>query len=160
MTSLLRYCLGFVILAATPAADASLASEGWKELKAVYEVPVKEELKAYARFPVVARTRVNQGIREYQYDLPKPLTGQAVSFSVQGSSDEGAHLRGDLGEMVCQQASCTVRLPDLRLDPQQVEAYLRAQNYNAQEMSARLEVAHVFATSDPAGFIHYEKSPY
>lgn len=118
-----------------------------------YQVPVPDDLKEYAQYPIkdvqVTPTSVS-------YTLPLELTGtpNKIVLEAKGTAADGSYTRfeGPKGVANCNDVACNVRYRNLELDPTGVRQNLLNEGFQGKDLTKRLQVFAAFS-GDPAGII-------
>lgn len=136
--------------------NAHAARHGdWQEIEGVtYSVPVDEDLKPFAMFPMQFKSRLRDGRLEVEYTLPLELTGHEISVQAKSVDDKLSSLSGPQCLMNCRDGDCAVNYQHLGIDPNVVKSYLASHGFSDPEIQSRMKVLGRFMGGDPAGIIH------
>jgi hypothetical protein len=130
---------------------------------ATYVVPVSEDLKPFATFPIsdIQTKELNgelNGHIQIRYTLPVQLTGAKndVVFVSTNKATNGTYtnFKGPNGEANCNESVCNLRFSNLKLDQAVVRQNFIDQGITGLELSQRMDVFAKFS-GDPAGLVHF-----
>lgn len=128
------------------------------ERAATYEVPVREELKAYATFPMdPVRVTINGGEMSVRYEMPLSLTGVKSEQEFRGLlGKERTELRSAQGTMACiaSENACRVKYSYLQIDERSAEAELVRLGFIGPELESKLMVVAALG-GDMQGIIRF-----
>lgn len=130
---------------------------------AVYSVPVADDLREYADFPLKNYLfEETGGELAIEYEMPKALVGTAgvrvVFRGTRSSGENVVELRGDFGTARCEgdhDLDCKIKYENLEIDTAGVRAENLEISRSNAEFNARQSVSDSFA-SEPIGTIRYE----
>jgi hypothetical protein len=130
--------------------------------RGVYQVPVRPELAAYARFEISDFNYSSAaGKLSLDYSLPIELTGiagQRIHLEGVDMGQPTLGLSGPQGDATCArnqaQLQCTVRMKNIQINPNSIAALLKTQSSSQEEFNSKLEVAQSFSR-DPIGIVTY-----
>lgn len=140
-----------------PYADEELSG---RPIRGVYEVPVAENLKEFASYPVKYKTEGYQADQnKLAFYLPATLVGEEKMIVMTKVVDQEGKWNGPNANAHCQTIGrnfkCTVLFNDLEIDPIKQEIAIRENFQTEAEITGRLQVASHFS-SEPIGIISYK----
>ncbi|RZA04860.1 MAG: hypothetical protein EOP11_14140 [Proteobacteria bacterium] len=125
--------------------------------RAVYEVPVPQELAGFARYDFDEfRVEEKDNVLHVRYQLPLSLTGEENHLSFAGPLVDGvAEMKNSSGSMTCvlHENMCRVKYEALAIDPAKAEVKLRAMDLSEPQVLGHLQVTARFG-GDMEGVIH------
>ena len=140
-------------------AFASNGDLSGRPVRGIYSVPVSEELRNFASYPVRYKAdSYKSNPDEMSFPLPAALVGEELTVTmsrIAGSQNEfvGTNVNGDC-QTVDSNLICNVKFANLNIDPLKVEAAIRSQFKTDLEINGRLAVARSFGEF-PGGVLSY-----
>ena len=126
----------------------------------LYQVPVADELKAFADFQVnFVSSKPAENPTTLRFQLPKELIGTAGYYTIRKLSETSNRWSGPNASGTCDQREhvirCTLRFHDLVMDLSEVEKAINAMPKSPGEKMNRLQVATSFM-AEPIGILTYQ----
>jgi hypothetical protein len=156
------FALTLALLAATPSfALDKPYPEPVNGSHTSYQVPVSDDLKQYAEFPIIDAhsTEMPDGTVQIRYTLPLDLTGlkNEIVLTSTNKSTDGTYtnFEGPNGAANCDEDSCNVRYRHLKLDADVVRKNLVGKGITGMELTQRMQVVASFS-GDPAGIVNFK----
>jgi hypothetical protein len=151
----LRLFLGILFVAGVH--SVAVAS---RPIRGFYEVPVSDEMKPYARYPIKFKADKYQvEPNKISFPLPEALVGHPMQIEMSRVNVNSNEWQGVNVDGTCTQESrylvCKVRFKDLKIDSEGVKAIVDAKYVKAEEIDGRMAVAKTFST-EPIGILNYK----
>ena len=123
-----------------------------RPVRGTYEVPVPEELKAFAQYPVKFKADNYEAIPQVlNFPLPQELTGIQQEIAISRIENTDTWSSAD-ATATCAKVGryfrCEIKFHNLLSDLKSLEAHLKNTYLNPVEFQARLEVAKVFLAGE------------
>lgn len=131
-----------------------------RPIRGTYEVPVTDELKSFASYPVKFKADTYQeNPNQIDFPLPAALVGEETLVKMtrtDSTSDtwSGPNVLGQC-QMIERYFTCKVKFNNLQIDTNKVEAVVSAQFPDATQTQGRLAVASLFH-GEPIGILRYK----
>lgn len=154
----LRKCFRLSIsVAFLLSASSAFAS---RPIRGVYEVPVGEDLKSFAEYPVKFKSdNYEASPNELNFPLPAALTGQEQMIHLSRLTETSSVWKGPLAEADCHLIgrifTCRVVFQGLPIDPVKMEEVIRQEYPEPVVAEGKLKVAMAFG-GEPIGIIKYK----
>lgn len=131
------------------------ASEG---VKAYYQVPVSEDLKEAALFPLYDIKIQNVPVAEIRYSLPRELTGENISIRItQVGQENGLVLySGEFAEAKCDIKECHLRYLNLTINEDARTQFIEKVAKSPAHAQKLKTIADIFS-NDPIGIVLFEQ---
>ncbi len=134
----------------------SLSAHAQRPIRGLYQVPVSENLKPFANYPVKFKSDTYENTpNKITFPLPAELVGDSTMVEISKTPD-GTWM-GPNAQGSCQYGEryikCNLKFNDLTIDSVRVETAVR-QRFPAEQVQGRLSVAEKFS-GEPIGIIIY-----
>lgn len=144
----------------TPVLDEEING---RPVRGVYEVPVPENLKEFATYPVKYKSDSYQANPinpdKVTFHLPATLVGEETVITMTKLEDQEGLWSGPNANADCatvgRNFKCTVIFNDLKMDPIKQEIAIRENFQTEAEIAGRMQVARHFS-GEPIGIISYK----
>ncbi len=128
-----------------------------KSLQGVYEVPISEDLKPFAKYVVDYQIENNSDSPAFvSFQLPLTLVGRPIEITMQKMTETlwiGPNVIGKCETKDAKQI-CSLEFSDITSDIKEVEKILNNSNLTQWEIQGRLAVAAAFS-GEPIGVVTY-----
>jgi len=130
-----------------------------RPIRGFYEVPVSNELKPYAIYPIKFKADTYEtNPDEIVFPLPAELVGEEFYVKMAKVEDSenlwaGPNVEGSCS-IINREFKCKVKFNNLIINQSQVEQVIKNTYQNQSEVGGRLQVAQLFGT-EPIGYITY-----
>lgn len=138
----------------------SIFANAARPIRGTYQVPVADELKAFADYPVKFKADNYQDIpTTISFPMPSALLGEETIFTMSKVSDQstewaGENIKGNC-ETLGRYFKCTVQFGSLTVDPKKLETSINQQYTTSEEIAGRKMVALSFG-AEPIGILIYK----
>lgn len=131
-----------------------------RPIRGVYQVPVADELKVFADYPVKFKSdNYQESPTTISFPMPSALLGEETIFTMSKLNDQntewaGPNIKGNC-ETVGRYFKCSVQFDAIAVDQTKLEASIIQQFPSKEESAGRMQVARAFG-GEPIGVLIYK----